>query len=231
MRGSRSLPYSYLWSGELQAFNSKLLKKDIFGQVLLCTAGPERTVVRDLLPASWWARWLARIMLSREASALSALDGLDGVPRLLRAGQDSLSRSFIEGLPMQQARPAELVYFKRAARLLRRLHRHNIVHNDLAKEPNWLVTENLQPAIVDFQLAWYAPRRGRLFRVLAREDLRHLLKHKRTYCAEHLTHREQAILANPSFLARAWMATGKPIYLLITRRVLGWSDREGAGDR
>jgi len=27
------------------------------------------------------------------------------------------------------------------------------------------------------------------------------------------------------------MATGKRAYLFITRRLLGWADREGAGDR
>ena len=32
-------------------------------------------------------------------------------------------------------------------------------------------------------------------------------------------------------LSRTWMATGKPAYLFVTRRLLGWSDREGAGDR
>lgn len=169
--------------------------------------------------------------MSREARALSALEGVDGVPRLLHAGQDTLSRSFIEGMPMQQARPAEPAYFKRAARLLRQLHRSGIVHNDLAKEPNWLVTPDLEPSIIDFQLAWHTPRRGRLFRLLAREDLRHLLKHKRTYCREHLTRRENEILRKPSLPSRAWMATGKPVYLTITRRLLGWSDREGAGDR
>jgi hypothetical protein len=43
--------------------------------------------------------------------------------------------------------------------------------------------------------------------------------------------REKGILANPSLLSRLWMRTGKRVYLLITRRVLHWSDREGAGDR
>lgn len=211
--------------------SSKLLKKDIFGQVLLHIEGTEQTIVRDAAAAPWWARWLARRLLAREARALAALDGMAGVPRLLRAGRDTLTRSFMEGLPMQQARPRDLGYFKRAARLLRRLHRVGVVHNDLAKEPNWLVTPQLEPAIVDFQLAWYTPRRGALFRLLAREDLRHLLKHKRTYCRAHLSSREREILRNPSLLSRAWMATGKPVYLVITRRLLGWSDREGAGDR
>jgi len=111
------------------------------------------------------------------------------------------------------------------------LHRQDVVHNDLAKEPNWLVMENGQPGIIDFQLAWYSPKRGRLFRLLAREDVRHLLKHKRTYCPEHLTAREHAILARPTVPSRIWMRGGKPVYLFITRRILGWADREGASDR
>jgi hypothetical protein len=27
------------------------------------------------------------------------------------------------------------------------------------------------------------------------------------------------------------MSTGKPVYRFVTRRLLGWADREGAGDR
>jgi hypothetical protein len=67
--------------------------------------------------------------------------------------------------------------------------------------------------------------------LLGREDIRHALKHKRYYCADQLTAREKRILDNPSLLSRAWMRTGKPVYLFITRRIFGWSDREGAGDR
>jgi hypothetical protein len=106
-----------------------------------------------------------------------------------------------------------------------------LVHNDLAKEPNWLVTPARRPALVDFQLAMRPSYRGRLFRMLAHDDLRHLLKHKRTYCPGYLTTRERAILARRSPLAAAWARTGKPVYRFVTRRLLGWSDREGAGDR
>lgn len=132
---------------------------------------------------------------------------------------------------MQVARPQDPDYFRKAARLVRRIHRAGIAHNDLAKEANWLVTIDGDPALLDFQLASYSPARSRWFRVLAREDLRHLLKHKRTYCPERLTTREIAMLDKPSGISRAWMATGKKLYLLITRRLLGWSDREGAEDR
>ena len=42
---------------------------------------------------------------------------------------------------------------------------------------------------------------------------------------------ERRILATPSWLTRAWRATGKRLYVFVTRRLLGWRDREGAGDR
>ena len=111
------------------------------------------------------------------------------------------------------------------------MHREGVVHNDLAKEPNWLVTADGTPALLDFQLAWFQPDRGRLFRILAREDLRHLLKHKRTYCPELITKREQAILDRPALISRIWKSTGKRLYLIFTRRILGWQDREGPGER
>jgi hypothetical protein len=74
-------------------------------------------------------------------------------------------------------------------------------------------------------------RRGALARALGHDDVRHLLKHKRSYLPERLTAREKKILATPSLASRAWMASGKQAYLFVTRRILRWRDREGAGDR
>ena len=61
------------------------------------------------------------------------------------------------------------------------------------------------------------------------EDLRHLLKHKRTYCAHALTPVEIRVLARRSWISRAWLATGKRLYKLIARRVFGYWDNEGQG--
>lgn len=208
-----------------------LLKKDLFGQVLRTGREPDLRIVRDAAAAPRWTRWVARRLLAREARVLAVVDGEPGLPELLRVDTARLERRWLDGAPMQHARPRDPAYFRQAARLLFRLHRLDVVHNDLAKEPNWLVTPDGRPALIDFQLAWHAPRRGRLFRLLAREDLRHLLKHKRTYCPERLTARERRILATPSWPSRLWMATGKRVYRFVTRRLLGWADREGAGDR
>jgi hypothetical protein len=66
---------------------------------------------------------------------------------------------------------------------------------------------------------------------LAREDLRHLLKHKRHYLPQSLTARERAILASPSLLARACRRIAKPPYVFVTRRLLGWPERSGPAER
>ncbi|MDH3431671.1 MAG: serine/threonine protein kinase [Gammaproteobacteria bacterium] len=211
--------------------DSQLLKKDMFGEIRRISAGGEQHIVRDSGGASRWVRWLARRLLRGEASALAALADLDGTPELLQIERSRLIRSYLRGAPMQVAKPHEPAYFKAAARLLRQMHQLDVVHNDLAKEPNLLVRDDGSPAFIDFQLAWFSPQRGRLFRLLAYEDLRHLLKHKRTYCPQHLTRRELAILADPSFPSRAFRWTFKPVYMFVTRRLLGWSDREGAADR
>lgn len=192
-------------------------------------AGP--LVRRDARGARFAVRWIARHLLTREARALAVLEGLDGVPSLIRADRNTLDRSWLDGVPMQEGRPDSVEYFHAAVRIVRRMHRRGVAHNDLAKEPNLLLTRDGKPAIVDFQLSSCSRTRGRMFRMLAREDIRHLLKHKRSYCPDHLTRRERSILDSPSMLSRLWMMTGKPVYLFITRRLLGWRDREGAGDR
>jgi RIO-like serine/threonine protein kinase len=210
---------------------SRLLKKDLFGEVRLEIADDEAIIVRDAGVARAWLRWLARWLMRREARVLAVVVDIDGVPTLISATRDRLERRHLPGSPMHQARPTDPGYFKHALTLLRRLHAADVVHNDLAKEPNLLVGPDGLPAFIDFQLAWHAPGRGRLFRALAHDDIRHLLKHKRTYCPERLTKRQLAILASPSPLSKWWMRVVKPPYLFITRGILGWSDREGAADR
>lgn len=208
-----------------------LLKSDLFGRVSRVGLIGGEVVLRETGPARPWLRWLARMLARREARALARLDGCAGTPTLLRFDGVTLERAWIPGQPMQQARPRHAAYFRDALRLLGRLHRAGVSHNDLAKETNWLVTPDGRPALVDFQLAMVHRRRGRLFRTLAREDLRHLLKHKRTYCPQGLTGRQRRLLETPAAHSRLWMATGKRVYLFVTRQLLGWADREGAGDR
>ena len=206
------------------------MKADVFGTVTRV----DDTVVRDIRRARPWARRLALHLMRREHRALTRLSlgaGIDGIPRAQHLTPTTLTRSWIEGAPMHLAKPRDAAYFRAASKLVRRLHAANVIHNDLAKETNWLVTTEGRPALVDFQLALTLTRRGPLARALGHDDIRHLLKHKRTYLPEQLTAREKCILARPSLPSRIWMASGKRVYLFVTRRIFRWRDREGAGDR
>ena len=205
------------------------LKRGSLGDVTCDMTTGSARIIRDLRSARALslARWLAR----REARALTQLDGASGFPRLIALERNRLIRSYLPGEVMYQASPRSREYFQEALRLVRRLHRLGVTHNDLAKEANWICDEGKVPGIVDFQLAICFSRRSRLFRLLAREDLRHLLKHKRHYRPDDLTEREQRILATPSWPARCWKALVKPCYLFLTRRLLGWPERDGAAER
>lgn len=209
------------------------LKRDHLGAIAVVEGVDGRPAIeRDTGAASFGLRWLARGAAAREARALRALAGVDGVPALLSFDGRRLRRSLLRGAVMNEARPRDPAWFRRAHRLLRAMRARGVVHNDLAKEANWLVREDGSPAVVDFQLAWVSRRpRGRLFRLLARENLRHLLKHKRTYCPDALTPVERRVLARRSWISRAWRASGKRLYILIARRLLGWEDNEGRGRR
>jgi hypothetical protein len=85
--------------------------------------------------------------------------------------------------------------------------------------------------LTDFQLAACFRTRGRLFRIAAYEDIRHLLKHKRSYAPDALTPKERKILARKSLVASIWLATGKKVYRAVTRGLFNFTDREGGGRR
>ncbi len=214
------------------AVEIQALKADSFGRIALMRGADGRFVRRDLRHVPAWLRlpawWLAR----REARGLLAVAGMDAVPQLLGWDGRMLDRSYMDGDAMYQRPPhGDIAYFQRARRLLQALHRHGVAHNDLAKEANWLVRVDGSPAVIDFQLAVRGAPRSRWMRLLAREDLRHLLKHKRTYCPDRITAVERRVLKRTSWLRDAWFATGKPVYRFVTRRLLKWEDNEGQGPK
>ena len=183
------------------AIEIQALKADSFGRIALMRDGDGMFVRRDLRHVPTWLRlpawWLAR----REARALRRIAGMHATPQLLRWDGRVLDRSYMAGAAMYQRPPhGDLAYFRAARRLLQALHRRGVAHNDLAKEANWLVLADGAPALIDFQLAVQGHPRSRWMRLLAREDLRHLLKHKRTYCPQALTPVERNVW--PSALIR-----------------------------
>jgi hypothetical protein len=209
------------------------LKRDALGAVrLVDDGGGTPTIERDTRAARRGLRWLARRLAAREADALLALRGrVPRVPELVSFDGQVLRRSFLAGDPLFVGPPPSPVFFARALRLVRALHGAGMTHNDLAKEANWLRAPGDVPGLLDFQLAIRSRRRGRWFRYLAHEDLRHLLKHKQTYLPERLTGRQRRLLETPPWPTRLWRAWWKPAYRAFTRRMLGWEERVGPAER
>jgi serine/threonine protein kinase len=213
-----------------------LLKRDVFSMVergrFRTADGDVDAVLRRIDQVPWWSYVLARHLFARERLALERARELRVGPDLLWAGRQSLVRSFIDGVALHLAKPFDdFAYFRSAKQALHRLHRAGICHNDLAKEQNWLVGRDGCAYLTDFQLAACFRKRGRLFRIAAYEDLRHMLKHKRSYAPSALTPMERKILARKSLAASVWLATGKKVYRAITRGLFNFTDREGGGRR
>ncbi len=213
-----------------------VLKRDVFSTVERGTfrsdGGEVAGVLRRLDEVPWWSRPLARHLFNRERRALARTNRLGIAPPLIYADDRKLVRGYIPGSALKIARPfGDHEYFRSARAALRALHRAGISHNDLAKEQNWLRSPDGRAYLLDFQLAWVFRRRSWLFRMAAYEDLRHFLKHKRRYIPDAVTASERRILATKSLPTRIWMATGKKLYLLVTRGLLGFIDSEGGGPR
>src|SRR6202795_762120 len=213
-----------------------LLKRDVFSTVergrFRDGDGEVDALLRRLDQVPPWSFVLARHLFARERHALALARDLDVGPKLLWAGKRALVRGFIDGAALHLAKPhGDVAYFRSAKAALRRLHRAGICHNDLAKEQNWLVGRDGRAYLTDFQLAACFRTRGRLFRITAYEDIRHLLKHKRSYAPEALTPKERQILARKSLVASIWLMTGKKVYRAITRGLFNFTDREGGGRR
>ncbi len=215
-----------------------VLKRDVFSTVErgTWTAADGHAypgVRRRWNDVSPWFSLIARVLAAHESRALSKVSSSGVTTPLLAVGRRFLVRGWVEGVPLQIARPhGDLHFFRSAKSALRTLHALGFAHNDLAKQQNWLRGADGEAWLMDFQLALPVDRRrSRLGRVLAYEDLRHLLKHKRTYCPEALTPRELRMLAQKSIIARTWMATGKKVYRFVTRRLMSYSDTEGRGPR
>ena len=231
-----SLPKSDAAILSAQWTEGVLLKRDVFSSVergrFRDTNGEVDAILRRIDQVPWWSYLPARHLFQRERHALAIVRDLNVAPPLLWAGRQALVRGFIDGVALHLVKPAgNVAYFRSAKQALRKLHRAGVCHNDLAKEQNWLVGRDGRAYLTDFQLAACFRTRSWLFRIAAYEDLRHLLKHKRSYALEALTAKERQILARKSFVASLWLATGKKVYRAITRGLFNFTDREGGGRR
>ncbi len=232
-----------------------VLKSDSFGRVERIerdSGGATRRWIRRVAcgAALPFSRTLARTLLARERRALETLAGRARAPQVVSdaelaalpsadgsvpAHADVLVREFVDGTPLHQAERIPLDFFDALEELVRELHGCGVAHNDLHKEQNIVIAPDGTPRLIDFQLASVHAPGSRTLRTRARDDLRHVAKHRRRYLryvrvvdfappAELLDNPPRAPRRKGAALV--WRKTAKPLYNFVTRRLLGRKDGE-----
>jgi hypothetical protein len=227
----------------------EVLKSDSFGRVERLGDEEGNSLIRRVacgarLPMSGL---VARYLMGRERRALAALDGVAGVPGLVQTAgalqaessngtaprqSEVLVREWIGGKALHHARELPVDFFDHLDGLVSELHRRGVCHNDLHKEMNVMVGEDGFPWVIDFQLASLHSHRGRTFEQRARDDLRHVQKHRRRYTRDGRGPASAGVRHGRGHglrrggVALVWRKTGKPLYNFVTRKLLRTSDGE-----
>ncbi len=198
---------------DLSRYTVRVIHRGVRAQAdaLLVNVNGELGVVKDYGQTRGLFRHvLARYLMAREAKALACAQGTPGVPRFY--GQPdpwSLTIAYVEGQPASELEPGTVPpeFFDRLHDTVQHLHAQGVLHCDLKRASNILVTPDWQPWLVDFAGALL---RGRRWNPLARmlwhwyhsDDYKAIIKLKRRLAPELVTDEELAFLQQRGRLER-----------------------------
>lgn len=162
-------------------------------------------------------RWAGRLLCRREMRFYAKLQDLPNVPRLMgTVGDTGFIHDYVKGRPLAQGRDVPPGFFDQYQALFAELHRRGIAYVDTNKPENILLGDDGRPHLIDFQISW---DRKFMLRRFQREDLYHLLKHKKRLARHEMTEEEMRRVTNKSMLIRLHRFVFKP-YFVVRRRLL-----------
>lgn len=183
------------------------------------------------LPMRWLGAWLCR----REVRFYRRLADLPAVPRLLgQLGKTGLIHAYVPGQPLAatSATPAAPdPFFDELLNLIGELHRRGIAYVDTNKPQNILLGDDGHPHLIDFQISYDLHELGNNFlnrailRRLQREDVYHLLKHKRRLRPDQLTEAERLRVEHKSWPIRLHRFLTRPYFKFRRRWLQRMRDR------
>lgn len=171
-----------------------------------------RTVRFWGFPLKWLGKWVCR----RETRFYRKLQDLPNVPKLVGlVGETGFVHQYVQGRPLSKDHPVPDGFFAQLQELVAELHRRRIAYVDTNKPENILLGDDGKPHLIDFQISW---DHRLLLRHFQREDLYHVLKHKRRLRRDEMTEEELRRAEHKSWLIRLHRFVFKP-YFLIRRRM------------
>jgi len=141
------------WLADAPTREAALLSVGYQGSVYLFEHGARHWVVKRA-GQGWLTGWFHRLLLRREAAVYDRLSGVSGVPESLGLLDNQwLILEYVEGEALRQARhelqnPEQ--FYARLHKVIADIHAAGVVHGDLKRKENILVTGDEQPCVLDF---------------------------------------------------------------------------------
>jgi len=184
-----------------------------------------RIVVKDFRGCDPLFRALiGPIMVRREKAALTKLQGLNGVPRLVgQVDRYAMAVEHVDGTSLADLQgPPPEAFFDELAEVMRAIHERGVTHCDLRSSGNVVVTRDGRPHAVDFAACvikgrGWNPLVNFLFRRFVEGDLYAVLVLKRKHAPESLRPEEVDRLATPLPYERAAIRIGVAVRNLARR--------------
>lgn len=192
--------------------------------VRLIALNGRRHVVKDYAAnGTLFKRLLGAYLVWRERVALERSAGVEGIPRVSGTlGPTALVTEYLDATEVTSAPPDLLTpgFFARLTRVVKDLHARGVVHGDLKKLENILVTAEGEPALVDFTAAFVTgsnPITALVLPFIADDDLRAICKLKER-CAPHLLSAQEAcFLEERSATERAFRRLRRHVRFAVKR--------------
>lgn len=183
-------------------------------------------VTKDYGKGNTVLRLLGLLLLAREEGAYAHLRGVRGIPECPgRADRYTLVTEYVAGEPASTADPALLTpqFYARLEELVNTMHSRGVVHGDLKRLDNILITAAGEPVLIDFSAAfWHGsnPIAAIVFPHLWDDDLRAIYKLKARRTPELLTRQERQFLERRS-LAERWFRSVREYFRRPVQRLAG----------
>lgn len=175
-------------------------------------------VIKDYSQRPLPVRQLAGpFFISREMKALALLRDIEGIGRQgYRLGHETMAYPYIRGVPLSSLKKDKeklpAAFFRQMEKMIRAMHRRDLVHLDLRNLGNILCGDDGRPYFLDFQSSLrLSAVPGRLQPLLRGADLSAVYKAWLTLCEEPLPLHKHRFLVGFNRIRKFWIFRGYPL--------------------